>query len=551
MILAFRIPLRAFSDDSGSDLNPYKLENLIWIMIALIPFIFDLWYTRHTTRKLLSLIEPGNRIEIRFQSMNLVSRMFLCGICFILLPLVPLNWPEWENASLAGLTLAIVCILLILYYYFKLKSLPELKSELLSSAKKEDQDKKEQNQFLWGIARIVQISVLFLLFFLNFLSKPETLSFPARTQEDWLRQLVIFMVALLLFLSLLGFWHFLMKKLHRSFNSMAQFPVKLVAILLIVAIIMYLTVLSSKFTMIGSFNDGEQYSRHYTVSWSPDGKILASSSDHGRVYLLDLDGRLKRTLLGHVSNEYGATTVAWSPNGKMLASTSNDEKVLLWDVEGRPIGVLHTLDKIKFSTLVWSADSKILAVAASDQKIWWWSVPDQKLITTLSSHTDDITCLAWSPDGRFLASGSRNGTIWLWTADGKEAMVLRGHDDQVNALAWSPDSKILASGSGSRTADFEGKVDTTVRLWGVDGKTIAILDSHNYKVTALAWSPDGKRLVSSDYKGTIKLWNRQGKEISSFIKRDKEFQGLAWSPDGKRLAAAGYRPDVWIFKIED
>jgi WD40 repeat protein len=83
----------------------------------------------------------------------------------------------------------------------------------------------------------------------------------------------------------------------------------------------------------------------HAVSWSPDGRTLATGYSDERVRLWDSKPRtspaqmvLLRTFLGHGSE---VTSVAWSPDGKRLASASSDKTVKLWDAEsGKLLGSL-------------------------------------------------------------------------------------------------------------------------------------------------------------------------------------------------------------------
>ncbi|RMF45756.1 MAG: hypothetical protein D6750_11385, partial [Bacteroidetes bacterium] len=65
-----------------------------------------------------------------------------------------------------------------------------------------------------------------------------------------------------------------------------------------------------------------------SVSWSPDGRRLASDSSDSTVRIWDAaSGQLLRTLAGHTD---WVRSVSWSPDGRYLASGSDDGTVRLW-----------------------------------------------------------------------------------------------------------------------------------------------------------------------------------------------------------------------------
>ena len=76
----------------------------------------------------------------------------------------------------------------------------------------------------------------------------------------------------------------------------------------------------------------------------------------------------------------------------------------------------------------------------------------------------------------------------MWDADkGQEILTLKGHTDMVISVAFSPDGKRIVSGSG----------DQTVKVWDADkGQEILTLKGHTAMVSSVAFSPDGKRIVS-------------------------------------------------------
>ena len=90
-----------------------------------------------------------------------------------------------------------------------------------------------------------------------------------------------------------------------------------------------------------------------------------------------------------------------------------------------------------------------------------------------------------SPDGAHLAVASSIG-IWLYDAKtGQDIALLTGHTNGVSSVAFSLDGRTLVSGG----------YDSTVRLWDVGtGRHLQTLSGHTNGVSSVAFSLDGRRL---------------------------------------------------------
>jgi WD40 repeat protein len=271
-----------------------------------------------------------------------------------------------------------------------------------------------------------------------------------------------------------------------------------------------------------------------SVTWHPDGQILASCGDSNQIWVWDVHRRgLLRTLQGHSD---WTVSVAWSPDGKILASGSQDQTIRLWDVHtGQCLKTLSEHHNIVWS-VAWSPDGTRLASGSEDQSIKIWDVSSGQCLQTLSVHCS-VLSVSWNRDGEMLASGNTDQSVKIWdTQTGQCFKTWSGHTNAVWAMAWSPDGQILASGC-----------DQTVRLWDVQqGQCMKTWQGYSNSVFAVVWSPDGQTLASSSGDKRVRLWDVQQGRCMKSLAGCHNFHGLAWSPDGKTLAIASFDATVRI-----
>jgi WD40 repeat protein len=153
--------------------------------------------------------------------------------------------------------------------------------------------------------------------------------------------------------------------------------------------------------------------------------------------------------------------------------------------------------------------------------------------------------VAFTGDGRRALTAGQDGMLRVWNvSDGRELGAFAGPLEAVHGLAISPDARLAASAGGGHYPDLDQGpqqgTDFTIRLWDLEaGKEQLRLKGHETYVWAVAFSPDGRRLLSCGAAGALRLWDtRSGEKLHTFHGHATSVSAVAFSADG-RLALSG------------
>jgi WD40 repeat protein/serine/threonine protein kinase len=226
--------------------------------------------------------------------------------------------------------------------------------------------------------------------------------------------------------------------------------------------------------------------------------------------------------------------VAFSPDGKIIVTAGKSTSAQLWDAaSGEPIGKPLAHPGLVHA-VAFHPGGKILITGSGDfsQKksglARLWDVDTGQPLGSPLAHSATVNAVAVSPDGKLVLTGTADKTVYLWDLATREHRAVQC-STPIRAVAFHPKGGkfLVACGSSAQLWDL-------ARLQEIGQLT------HSQPVLAVAFSPDGKFMVTGSRDTTLRLWDTDTCEvINQLSPRQGEVGALAFSSDGTILVTGG------------
>lgn len=283
------------------------------------------------------------------------------------------------------------------------------------------------------------------------------------------------------------------------------------------------------------------------ICYTYDGKYIASSDDKGNIKIWNANNNL---LIRTISID--TKRVSWidfMPNSYTLVSSHDfHNKLYFWDIRTGSCLKTITINDSMCHGFSFSPDGKNLYISNWYIDIEIYNTNTGILLKKLDNVGIASSAIICSSDGKYIASGckidQKNNVINIWSVEDnfKLIKVLKNYNDYVVSLAFSPDGKYLLSGTRNPRSK--------IKLWNMETDSILYDMQLSYgDVQHVSFSLNGKYFICE--KGDF-IETATGKKIASLHEREYESDAaVCFSPDGNHVVLGGHLGELFKFNLNN
>lgn len=238
----------------------------------------------------------------------------------------------------------------------------------------------------------------------------------------------------------------------------------------------------------------------WSVAFSPDGAWIATGSTQGGLQLWDANTLDAKPI--SIPQNTKVRAVAISGDGQWIATGGEDGIMRIRRASTGAITFQYALaaDKVVRSVAFNKAGDRLVS-CGDDFVLRLWETKTGRQLDSRLLITKPIS-LAFSPQGDQLAIGREDGRIEYLGVTQTLTPVgdpVAAHEKPVEALAFSRDGRRMVSGSA----------DNLIRVWDAETRTPLgdPISGHEGPLMDVAFGPDSNQLVSGSVDGSVRLWH--------------------------------------------
>lgn len=177
-----------------------------------------------------------------------------------------------------------------------------------------------------------------------------------------------------------------------------------------------------------------------------------------RIYSTET-GELLHELKKHTDWIY---SLEFSPDGVLLASTDRNGGVFVWEAATGRDYLALTGHTAAVTGVSWRGDSNLLATGSEDGSIRLWELENGGQVKTWNAHGGGVASIEFTRDGRIVSIG-RDKIPKIWGQDGAQQKAVEACADLGLAISYCDETDVMLVG------DWTGEI----RAWkGADGTRV-------------------------------------------------------------------------------